>query len=115
MAKEKHAHKFHRHKYSTSRIIFFCVLPDCSFKSNPALLLGKRSICNICEEEFILTEYSLRLAKPHCEKCHKPKDKIYYKNPEKIITEANKIPLAERLQKVINSTVLPDESEEDEI
>jgi hypothetical protein len=51
---------------------------------NPALLLGKRTICWLCGNEFILDEYALRLAKPHCVACHKPKD-----GRTMIVTEVN--------------------------
>ncbi len=73
LEKEKHICKFRRLRYKSGNEIFFCALPDCSKKLNPALLLGKRSICWRCGNDFIMNEYSLRLAKPHCEKCHKPK------------------------------------------
>jgi hypothetical protein len=70
---EKHVHKLKRIKYKSGNISFFCTLPDCSYKVNPTLALGKKSICWRCLEEFILTEYSIRLVKPHCVKCHKIK------------------------------------------
>ncbi len=73
MTTPKHVHKLRRHRYSSGTVTFFCMLPDCAFKINPALAIGKRSICHRCGEEFIMTEYSVRLAKPHCEACHKPK------------------------------------------
>lgn len=72
-AKAKHVHKFRRHKYKTGNIIFFCAEPDCNFKLAPALAIGKRSICWRCGEPFIMNEYSIRLAKPHCDACHQPK------------------------------------------
>lgn len=71
----KHTHKFRRHTYETGGVIYFCVLPDCSVKIKPALTLGKRAICWRCEEEFIMTEYTIKLAKPHCGNCHKPKNR----------------------------------------
>lgn len=71
--KLSHIHKFKRLRYKSGNIIFFCALPDCSQKINIALALGKRSLCWRCGNEFLITEYSLRLAKPHCESCHKPK------------------------------------------
>lgn len=37
------------------------------------LSLGKASICNLCGDEFILNEYHIKLAKPHCDKCSKQK------------------------------------------
>lgn len=69
----KHVHKLRRHKYKSGNIIYFCTLPDCNYKVSPALAVGKRSLCNICGNDFILTDYAVRLAKPHCEECHKPK------------------------------------------
>lgn len=70
---EKHIHKFRRHTYETGGVIYFCALPDCAVKIKPALTLGKRSICWRCGNEFIMTLYSIKLANPHCENCHKPK------------------------------------------
>ena len=70
---KSHTHKFRRHRYSSGNITYFCALPDCSVKITPALALGKRCICWRCGEVFELTEYAIRLAKPHCENCHKPK------------------------------------------
>lgn len=73
--KQRHTHKLRRHKYKTGNTVYFCILPDCSYKIAMALALGKRNLCNRCNEEFIMNEYSVRLAKPHCEKCHQPKNK----------------------------------------
>lgn len=72
--KKDHIHKLKRVIYKSGNRVFFCALPDCTFKINPALALGKRSICWRCGKDFILTDYCLRLAKPHCENCHKPKN-----------------------------------------
>jgi hypothetical protein len=72
----KHTHKFKRHRYKSGNEVYFCALPDCSVKIAPALALGKRTICWRCENEFVMTEYSVRLAKPHCLDCHKPKSKV---------------------------------------
>ena len=73
MANKTHAHKLKRLKYKSGNIIYHCVLPDCTIKVAPALTLGKRAICWRCGKEFLMTDYSIRLAKPHCEDCHKPK------------------------------------------
>jgi ribosomal protein S27AE len=81
MTKTQHVHKLKRLKYKSGNTIFFCSLPDCTFKTNIALALGKRSLCWRCGESFLMTEYSLRLSKPHCDNCHKPKfDKIEFDN-----------------------------------
>lgn len=73
MAEPKHVHKLRRHTFKTGNPVFFCTLPDCKYKTATALALGKRALCWRCGEPFIMNEYSVRLAKPHCEKCHKPK------------------------------------------
>lgn len=73
MTQQKHVHQLKRHRYRSGREIYFCTLPDCTHKIDPAFAVGKRSICNRCGEEFLLSEYSVRLAKPHCDKCHKSK------------------------------------------
>src|ERR1035437_8869214 len=73
MAKTEHIHKFKRLIYKSGNSIFFCATPDCKQKISIPLALGKRSICWRCGEPFVMNEYSLRLAKPHCDACHKPK------------------------------------------
>lgn len=73
MSQIKHTHKLKRHRFKSGSSVFFCAL-DCTFKISPALAEGKKSICWRCGEEFIMSEYSIRLAKPHCEACHKSKD-----------------------------------------
>lgn len=64
--------------YKTGSSIYFCVLPDCGYKVATQLALGKRAICWRCHNEFQMNDYSIRLAKPHCDKCHKRKDKNVY-------------------------------------
>lgn len=73
MAKQTHVHKLKRHKYNTGNQIFFCTLPDCNYKVDVALALGKKSLCNICGDEFIMSEYTIKLVKPHCTRCGKVK------------------------------------------
>lgn len=131
MTKTQHVHKYKRIIYKSGNAVFFCALPDCSNKINPVLALGKRSICWRCEEVFILSEYSLRLAKPHCDACHKTK-KVDIKLEEigitttegytQVTTEQNKsfvgferkepISLSERLQQTIQQA---QEKQEDEL
>jgi ribosomal protein S27AE len=117
MTKAKHVHKLQRYKYSTGNIIYRCVLPDCNFKSVPALVLGKRSLCNRCGEEFILSEYSIRLAKPHCSNCHKPKNQYDLQDLVKDTVSVDNPPesLSERLSRAIHSKPLSPVIEEEEI
>lgn len=114
---EKHVHKLKRIKYKSGNVSLFCVMPDCSFKINPALALGKRSLCWRCGNEFLLTEYSLRLAKPHCESCHRPKgfvisdpefpDDIPKPAVQFVIPKLENTDLADRLKQITQ----PDEEE----
>jgi hypothetical protein len=127
MAATRHTHKFRRHKYKSGNIIYFCVL-DCTVKMAPALAIGKKSLCNICGEPFTMTDYSVRLAKPHCDKCHKPKDKMMIKDEvataainraieviDNTTNDGIKIPLSlsERLARTINHVNTIDEDEDE--
>lgn len=114
MAKTQHTHKFKRLKYKSGNITFFCTLPDCTVKINPQLALGKRSICWRCGSDFILNEYALRLAKPHCPSCHKPKHGgiDHNKAQELINTLPSAISLAERLQQTLTQALPPEIEEE---
>ena len=116
MARAQHTHKLKRLKYKSGNTIFFCCLPDCTFKTNIALALGKRSLCWRCGQEFILSEYSLRLAKPHCENCHQPKNGVYQEIevPQIVIDraaqsdapiETAELSLAERMRQEINKPI----------
>jgi ssDNA-binding Zn-finger/Zn-ribbon topoisomerase 1 len=70
----KHVHKLKRHRYEkTGNSVYFCTLPDCHFKIDVALALGKRAVCNLCGSEFIMNEYTIKLAIPHCDSCSKRK------------------------------------------
>jgi hypothetical protein len=53
--------------------VYFCTLEDCHFKIETALALGKRVICNLCGDEFVMSEYHIKLARPHCDSCSKTK------------------------------------------
>ena len=70
----EHICKLKRHTYETGTKVFFCTLPKCNKKLKVGLALGKECICWRCGNKFELNEYSIRLAKPHCEDCHKSKN-----------------------------------------
>lgn len=110
---EKHIHKLRRLVHKSGNKIFFCALPDCNYKINVALALGKRSICWRCGEPFLITEYSLRLAKPHCDLCHKSKKEIekYEGVPVTHETPDFLPSLSERLQQTLNQAK-PEEEED---
>jgi len=86
-----HTHILRRHKYPSGNSVYFCTLPDCHYKIDVPLALGKRSICNICGDEFILSEYSIKLAKPHCDKCGKVKIKDGNGETRYVRKQSNKI------------------------
>ena len=69
MAGQKHPHKYKRHRYKTGTEVYFCTLPNCTHRVECAFTLGKESICNRCGEKFLMDEYSIRLAEPHCQAC----------------------------------------------
>jgi len=73
MTRQRHVHRFKRHTYKSGNAVFFCTLPDCAFKVDTKLALGKSCICNRCGNEFRIDEISIRLAKPHCKLCTKAK------------------------------------------
>ncbi len=72
---QKHTHKLKKHQYKTGNWIFFCILPDCNFKIDAALALGKKCLCNQCNAEMTLNDYQLKLKRPHCDACSKRKIK----------------------------------------
>lgn len=72
MPSKEHIHKFKRHTYPNGTKVYFCTM-DCTFKIEAAFALGKVCLCNICDEPFKMNEYSVKLAKPHCNSCGKIK------------------------------------------
>jgi len=72
MPVRKHTHQLRRLRYRTGTEIYFCTL-DCTFKIECSLALGKKSVCNLCGNEFVLNEYHIKLARPHCSDCSKTK------------------------------------------
>lgn len=72
---KKHAHKLRRLTYKTGTSIYFCTLPDCFFKVQCEVMLGKKAACNLCGDEFVMNEYQIKLKSPHCMRCSKIKIK----------------------------------------
>lgn len=92
---QNHAHKLRRKTYKTTGShVFFCTLPDCYFKTEPELLLGKRAICNRCGHEFIMNQYSITLVKPHCDDCTIKRGNHYEKraNADRRHNERREVP-----------------------
>jgi transcription elongation factor Elf1 len=65
----------HVHKYKRMRGMkkgskwFRCMIPECNHYIRKQLVVGKKSICWVCNAEFIITEKEAELARPHCKKC----------------------------------------------
>lgn len=75
-------------------LMYHCVHPDCFFKCEKGLLLGKRNICS-CGSEFILTVEDLRRAFPKCINCS---DTLYAR-------------LHKRIQELSNTAIKEDTGE----
>jgi len=101
---QAHAHKLKRHLYkSTGSRVFYCVLSDCSFKTEVQFTLGKKVICWRCGREFAMNEYSIRLAKPHCSNCTRSKSEDKEITSEVIgeaIAAESSMSLRDRLNKI---------------
>lgn len=82
MNSKNHTHKYRRavgritDGNRDSKLINYykCTLPDCSHYTRADLILGKRSICNKCDKEFILPLATRALTNiPHCKDCTRSK------------------------------------------
>lgn len=70
MSRQKHIHKYKKIKLGKDYIVFRCLLPDCSHYIRRELAEGKVSICNRCNQPFIMTKNVVRKhAMPHCDDC----------------------------------------------
>lgn len=122
---QDHIHKLKRIKFKTGNSVYFCAL-DCNFKIAVPLSLGKRSLCWRCGEPFNMNEYSIRLARPHCEKCHKSKDSVEQQEDYKLTDEHGdeakfkgvgvqpQMSLADRLTQALNASKTVQPLTEDE-
>ena len=69
------------HKYIKVRIgkfkkpWFKCSIAGCVHHIRPELAEGRRTICNRCGEDMVLTKLNMQLARPHCDDCTKRKAK----------------------------------------
>lgn len=66
-----HIHKYIRVKKSDRAIktFFKCAFDGCTHKIAKEFAIGRYSICNRCNEQFVLDARALDLAKPHCARC----------------------------------------------
>lgn len=90
----KHFHKYRKvniaKKENTPYFVMQCTLPECNHYApmktqlSAPSLKGKISICNKCNEPFILNRRAIRMAKPICDIC------FFNKKNDKKLDEANK-------------------------
>lgn len=114
----EHIHRLKRHIYPNGTKVYFCT-NDCTFKVDVAFALGKKVLCNICNNEFIMNEYSVKLAKPHCTNCGKMriktadgKGKFISKNsPTESIADLGKSAVSSLKQRLGSVTIM--EKDED--
>ncbi len=85
----KHTHRYERVDIGVTKeyFVYRCTLPDCSHYLPEALVVGKKSKCWRCGEEFVLTK-NLLFKKPHCENCIERKtDDATKEKVDKLLSE----------------------------
>lgn len=66
-----HVHKYERARWD--REIYRCLDPDCMFETHKDKIFGKRAVCAMCSNEFILDGEALRRKIPNCLNCRHSK------------------------------------------
>lgn len=61
-----HIHSFKRLRKSKQ---YKCMHPDCNYLAAREIVKGKRALCPLCRETYILDGRLLDLATPHCANC----------------------------------------------
>lgn len=62
----KHIHQYKKIKKSK---IFKCRLPGCSHYLTYDMVENAVSLCNRCDQPFIMSKKAMKLTNPHCEDC----------------------------------------------
>lgn len=83
----KHTHQYVRsHVTRTSnRVMFKCQHPKCYHTAFKDMLEGKASVCNSCGNEFILTDYDLKMSRPQCLDCKDTKEAKEHRAAKEVI------------------------------
>lgn len=71
MAPKKHVHKYHKVVINGDKL-WACALPDCTHyqpKHIERMVIGKKSICWQCEEQFTLNAANMLRDLPLCDDC----------------------------------------------
>ena len=85
---EKHTHKYQMIRLGKNKQkAYRCMLPDCNHYVYPEFIEGKRCVCYICNNEFIITPYAAKLKRPHCDNCVAKGEK----KPVQLATEQKRI------------------------
>lgn len=97
MNKEEHIHKFVRipGKNTVGKVRYRCVQPNCYFVVSKDLLLGKQSLCSVCDTPIILDHYDLRRAAPRCINCKTTKEANQLKQAASIAGKLFGVPTQE--------------------
>jgi hypothetical protein len=56
---------------NVNKSLWICMHPDCNTLVARSDLLGKRSLCNLCHTEIILSAADLKRSRPRCFACSK--------------------------------------------
>lgn len=65
----EHIHKYKKIKMGEDYKVYKCTLPGCPHYIRPELVVGRFSLCWMCEESFVMTEVSATRLKPKCQGC----------------------------------------------
>ena len=68
--------------------VYKCTLPGCPHFVYEALVVGRLSICNRCNEIYLVTKKTIRNKKMHCEDCTLGRDPVI---PQSLNNQIEKI------------------------
>jgi len=54
-------------------------MPNCTHYLPKKMVLGHVSLCNICNNPFVMDKHAMRLAKPRCNDCRQTKEGVNVK------------------------------------
>lgn len=75
----KHIHRYEKTILGKKNyVVFRCNLPDCSHYLVYKFAIGKKCLCNRCDNEMILDFRAAQFVKPYCVDCVKTKKKDDY-------------------------------------
>lgn len=54
--------------------VFRCADPDCTHFTGVEMVLGKKSLCNLCGQEYIISRTEALMVVPRCQLCSNSKE-----------------------------------------